>query len=218
MKSPPRFVRQKENRHRACNHSPLLPLYWVMNAVVSVSRRGSGGGAISSAAGQSRELAPGPEQWFSRQANRGGQITKTGLEPLGMGAWLRESARRLSGLRWLRLTVLATLAALVLGGVGGPDSGPALLDRLGSWPGYGRGPAADVAVANHYAFVAIEEGGLLVLDITDTKQAPARSKLSAGGPNALRAGHGRACLRGNEGGPGRRRLRIREVARAPGHS
>jgi len=120
---------------------------------------------------------------------------KTDLEPLGMGAWLRESASRLSGARWLRLSVLATLAALVLGGVGGPDSGPALLDRLGSWPGYGRGPAADVAVANHYAFVAIEEGGLLVLDITDpSKPLRAASYPLAGQTHFVRVAGARAYV------------------------
>jgi len=84
------------------------------------------------------------------------------LESFGMGAWLRESGRR-----WLRLSVLAVLAALVLGAVGDKGYGPAPLDLLGSWPGYGRGPAAEAAVADHYAFVAIEEGGLLVLDISE---------------------------------------------------
>lgn len=72
-----------------------------------------------------------------------------------------------AGPRWLRLGALATLVALVLGGTGDPETEYSPLERLASWPGYGRGPAVDIAVANDHAFVAIEEGGLLVLDISD---------------------------------------------------
>jgi hypothetical protein len=72
--------------------------------------------------------------------------------------------------RWLRLGVSLILVALVLGAAGNPETGLKLLERIGGWPGYSRGPAADVAVANHHAFVAIEEGGLLVLDITNPSQ------------------------------------------------
>jgi hypothetical protein len=63
---------------------------------------------------------------------------------------------------------LAILTALTLGGGGkDPRSGSVLLERVGSWPGFTRGPALSVAVADHHAFVAIGEGGLAVLDVTD---------------------------------------------------
>jgi hypothetical protein len=63
----------------------------------------------------------------------------------------------------MRLIMLTALTALVLG----PGLGPDLLERVGSWPGFTRGPASEVAVAGHYAYVAIGEGGLLVLDVAD---------------------------------------------------
>jgi len=125
-----------------------------------------------------------------------------------LSACLRESARGLSGARWLRLTVLVALVALVLGGAADPESGPALLDRLGSWPGFGRGPAADVAVANHHAFVAIEEGGLLVLDVTDpSKLVRVASYPLAGQTKFVRVSGSRAYVatrvpRGGGGGGG----------------
>lgn len=62
---------------------------------------------------------------------------------------------------------MAVGAGLALGSGFNSGSGSKLLERVGSWPGYGRGPAADVALAGNYAYLAIEEGGLLVLDITD---------------------------------------------------
>lgn len=86
---------------------------------------------------------------------------------------LRKCVRRFDASPWLRLAGCVLLAGLVLGGSGGPQPGPGLPERLGSWPGFGRGPAADIAVANGHAFVAIEEGGLLVLDLADANH-PAR--------------------------------------------
>ena len=63
---------------------------------------------------------------------------------------------------------LAILTALTLGGGGkDPRRGSALLERVGSWHGFTRGPALSVAVGDHHAFVAIGEGGLAVLDITE---------------------------------------------------
>src|SRR5512134_1035970 len=82
------------------------------------------------------------------------------------GEGLGQGAGRLGRSGWLRLGLLAALLILVLGGGGGPEPGPIELDRLSTWPGYGRGPAADVAVANGTAFVAVEQGGLLVVDVT----------------------------------------------------
>lgn len=63
------------------------------------------------------------------------------------------------------------LAALAIFGMGGvmltPPASSGLLQRIGSWPAQARGPARDVALAGHFAYVAIGEGGLLVLDVAD---------------------------------------------------
>jgi hypothetical protein len=78
--------------------------------------------------------------------------------------WLRRVGR----LPQVRLTMLAIGSALALGGVATPPgTAPAGMERVGSWPGYARGPALDVALAGHFAYVAIGEGGLLVLDVAD---------------------------------------------------
>ena len=67
-----------------------------------------------------------------------------------------------------RLICVAILSALALGGVSKtPESGPDLLERVGSWPGFTRGPALSVGLADHHAYVAIGEGGLAVLDVVD---------------------------------------------------
>ncbi len=83
-------------------------------------------------------------------------------------AWVgaRACAMRLTHGIWLRLLASVGLVVLLLGSVGGPQPGPGVV-RVGSWPGFGRGPAADIAVAGHYLFVPIEQGGLRVLDATD---------------------------------------------------
>lgn len=76
-------------------------------------------------------------------------------------AWLERQPQ-------VRPTLLALLVALGLGGTHletGPRSG--FLERVGAWPGYTRGPAWDVATAGHYAYVAIGDGGLAILDMTD---------------------------------------------------
>ena len=49
-------------------------------------------------------------------------------------------------------------------------TGAAWFTPLGSWPGFPRGPALAVAVSGHYAYVAAEEGGLLVFDVSDPGQ------------------------------------------------
>jgi hypothetical protein len=90
--------------------------------------------------------------------------------PVQVGFWSRFNRHA----KWLRLTppvqlfLLAILMALNLGGGGkDPRTGSALMERVGSWPGFSRGPAMSLAVTNHHAFVAIGEGGLAVLDVTD---------------------------------------------------
>ena len=70
------------------------------------------------------------------------------------------------------LASLVILTVLTLGGMGkDPRLSSALLERVGSWPGFTRGPALSVAVADHHAYVAIGEGGLAVLDVLN---APVR--------------------------------------------
>lgn len=68
----------------------------------------------------------------------------------------------------LRLVLLAILAGLGLGGVvhESPPR-PGLLQWVGSWPGHARGPAWDVALAGSYAYVALGDGGLLILDVSN---------------------------------------------------
>ena len=54
--------------------------------------------------------------------------------------------------------------------MGGVSRSPGFLERVGTWPDFTRGPALDVAVSGQYAYVAIGEGGLLILDISDPTQ------------------------------------------------
>src|SRR5690349_17704400 len=35
------------------------------------------------------------------------------------------------------------------------------------WPGYGRGSVQNLAISGNYAYVAVSDGGMTVLDITD---------------------------------------------------
>ena len=74
---------------------------------------------------------------------------------------------RLFRSRLLRLFFTLILAFI---GMGGVSRSPGFLERVGTWPDFGRGPALDVAVSGQYAYVAIGEGGLLILDITDLTQ------------------------------------------------
>ena len=62
---------------------------------------------------------------------------------------------------------MTALVALALGGAKPTDAGSSRLERIGSWPEFARGPALDVAIASHYAYVAIGEGGLVVLDMAN---------------------------------------------------
>ena len=71
---------------------------------------------------------------------------------------------RLSRSPQLRLLFLGALTALAIGGTG---PGPSLLQRVASWPEARRGPVSAIDVSGHYGFVAIGEGGLLVLDLAD---------------------------------------------------
>ena len=72
--------------------------------------------------------------------------------------------RRVSRTPQIRLIFLAALTALALGAAG---PGPGLLQRVASWPGITRGPVSAIDVSGHYGFVAIGEGGLLILDLAD---------------------------------------------------
>ena len=81
---------------------------------------------------------------------------------------IHEHTRRLALTPAVRLVLLALLAAFSLGGgFEGSTGGSKFLERVGSWPEFSRGPAQSVALVNHYAYVAIGEGGLAVLDVAD---------------------------------------------------
>lgn len=69
--------------------------------------------------------------------------------------------------KWFCLSALTFGLVLLLGGGKGPEPGPVVFNRLGAWPGFGRGPAADIAVVGDKAFVPSEQGGLLILDVAD---------------------------------------------------
>ena len=43
------------------------------------------------------------------------------------------------------------------------------LVREAVWPGFGRGPAVDLATDGQFAYVAIQEGGLIIYDISDVQ-------------------------------------------------
>jgi len=43
------------------------------------------------------------------------------------------------------------------------------LVRMGSWPGYARGTPYDIVLADNKAFIAADQGGLLIFDITNLK-------------------------------------------------
>ena len=85
-------------------------------------------------------------------------LTSTGFKRL---------INRLFRSRLLRLCFTLILAFI---GMGGVSWSPGFLERIGTWPDFGRGPALDVAVSGQYAYVAIGEGGLLILDTTDPTQ------------------------------------------------
>jgi len=113
---------------------------------------------------------------------------------------------------WMRLIYLAGLTVLGLG----PGPGPDMLERVGSWPGYTRGPAYDVAIAGHYALVAIGEGGLVVLDIADpTNLVRVGDYLPAGRTEHVQV-VGVARVPGH-GSPSRWRLRVKTDARKASH-
>ena len=78
--------------------------------------------------------------------------------------------RLINGLFRSRLLRLFFTLILAFIGMGGVSRSPGFLERVGTWPDFGRGPALDVAVSGQYAYVAIGEGGLLILDITDLTQ------------------------------------------------
>ena len=68
----------------------------------------------------------------------------------------------------LRLILLAALAFVGFGGVTKIPGGKGnTLERIASWPELTRGPALDVAITDHYAYVAIGHGGLIILDVAD---------------------------------------------------
>ncbi len=80
-------------------------------------------------------------------------------------------SKLLSLIPHIRLILLVCLMALTMGGTGdGPQWNVPALEKVGLWPGYGRGPAIDLAVADHYCYVAMEDGGLAVLDIATPSQ------------------------------------------------
>lgn len=73
----------------------------------------------------------------------------------------------------VRMVLLAGLAALTLGGgAAGPDVRSGWLERVGSWPGVTRGPAASVGLLERHALVAIGEGGLSVTTSPKRSQPP----------------------------------------------
>jgi len=103
--------------------------------------------------------------------NKKSKIMKTKTRLLQAGISLRKCAERLRAAPQARLVLLATLTALTLGGgTKGPKGGSELLVRVGSWPGFTRRPAMSVALADHYAYVAMGEGGLAILDVSDPAQ------------------------------------------------
>lgn len=78
--------------------------------------------------------------------------------------WLQ----RIFGNPQLRIALLAVFAFLGFGGVTKIPGGKGnTLERIGSWPEHTRGPALDVSITDHYAYVAIGDGGLIILDVSD---------------------------------------------------
>lgn len=105
---------------------------------------------------------------------------------------------------------MAAFAALALGAVKSAlTAGADLLPRVGSWPGFTRGPASDAAIAGNYAYVAIGQGGLIILDMTEPSN-PVRvgEYLTPGYTDQVRVVGSRAYL--VEGGGGN--LVIRDVS------
>lgn len=114
-------------------------------------------------------------------------------------AWFSQWLRRRGRSSQFRLLLLAALAALGLGGIRQtPPSAGDLLQRMGSWPEFTRGPALDVSLAGHYAYVAIGEGGLAVIDITDpAKPKRAGTYLAPGRTERVLVADARAYLATN---------------------
>lgn len=121
---------------------------------------------------------------------------------LSLSSW----ARRLCVTPQARLVLVAALTAFTLGGGGkDPRGGSELLEWVGSWPGFTRGPAMSVALTDHYAYVAIGEGGLAILDVTDPTRPVPGWRLPASGPHRARATGRQPGILGNLR-PRRRRL------------
>ena len=100
----------------------------------------------------------------------------------------------------LKLLLPPVLAVLVLGS-GGPES---LLQRIGVWPGFGRGPAMDAAVSGNYAYVAAGPGGVLVVDVSRPAQPVQVGGYWAGGttPRVQVEGSRAYIARNIQGGSG----------------
>jgi len=56
------------------------------------------------------------------------------------------------------------------------------LTLKGVWPGHARGPAQDIAVQGQYAYVAAQEGGLIILDVSDPANPVRVSSHETSGP------------------------------------
>ena len=64
-----------------------------------------------------------------------------------------------------RLRAALTLALLVWAGAASAQE--VQVERVGQWPGWPRGNARGVAVSGNYAYVAVGDAGLLVIDVSD---------------------------------------------------
>ncbi len=73
--------------------------------------------------------------------------------------------KRLHMIASFKLLLFCGLVVLSLGGT--VPKRVDLLERVGSWPGYGRGPVMDLALEGGYAYLALGEGGLQVLDVSN---------------------------------------------------
>ena len=95
-----------------------------------------------------------------------------------------------------RIILLGAVAFVGFGGATKIPGGKGnTLERIGSWPELTRGPALDVAITDHYAYVAIGHGGLIILDVSDpTHPVRVGDFLSPGHTHHVRIEGSRAYL------------------------
>src|SRR3954468_9061712 len=84
-----------------------------------------------------------------------------------------------------RLILTFTALVTCIFTIEGQTAGSFGFRKISSWPGFVRGTPADVVVIDNYAYIAMGEGGLCIVDVTSRTEPVIASRLDLPG-NATR--------------------------------